>query len=101
MAASDDWYYSVVEARQPISRNARERIADIAGADYSYDYKGRERANKLIRSLSNYDKNRGKRELPVGRMARKLRTLQSRPQVGADKEKDYARAEDIERSLRD
>lgn len=98
--ASDEWYYSVIEARQPISRNARERIADIAGADYSYNPKGKARASKLINALSDHDKNRGKGELPVGRMARKLRTLQSRPQVGADKEKDYSRADEIEGNLR-
>jgi len=98
--ASDEWFYSVLEARQPISRNARERIADIAADNYSYNHKGKERANKLINALSDHDKNRGKGELPVGRMARKIRTLQSRYRRGADKEEDYSRADEIENRLK-
>lgn len=50
----------------------------------------------MISRLEKYDKSRGKGELPVGRMARKIATLVKRPQrSGADKEGDFVRAEHV------
>lgn len=99
-------FMNLAEARQPISLDARSRIADVAdtlGArGYERQPKERERAEKLISALEKSDKSRGKRELPVGRMARKIQRLVARPQrTGADKEADFARAEIISDTLKD
>lgn len=99
-------FMSIAEARQPISLDARSKIADVAdtlgGRGYERDPRERERAERMISSLEKSDKSRGKRELPVGRMARKIQRLVARPQrTGADKEADFARAEIISDTLKD
>jgi hypothetical protein len=109
---SEEWRESIMEevldeARQPISRASREQISNIVGttdapyASFKNPEKQKSRVRKLITGLEKSDKSRQKGELPVGRMARKVHTLLSRPRrSGADKEADYARAEYIDDIMR-
>jgi hypothetical protein len=109
---SEEWRESIMEevldeARQPISRASREQISNIVGttdapyASFKNPEKQKTRVRKLITGLEKSDKSRQKGELPVGRMARKVHTLLSRPRrSGADKEADYARAEYIDNIMR-
>jgi hypothetical protein len=109
---SEEWRESIMEevldeSRQPISRASREQISNIVGttdapyASFKNPEKQKSRVRKLITGLEKSDKSRQKGELPVGRMARKVHTLLSRPRrSGADKEADYARAEYIDDIMR-
>ena len=98
----------IYEERRPISRGAREQIYDIisASSDPYTSVKNAERqksrVRRLMSGLERADRTRGRRELPVGRMTRKMHSLLTRPRKsGADKESDFSRAEYISSVMRD
>lgn len=109
---TDDELYAayledIYEERRPISRGAREQISDIisTSSDPYTSVKNpqtqKSRVRRLMSGLERADRTRGRGELPVGRMSKKMHSLLTRPRKsGADKESDFSRAEYIASVMR-